>query len=84
MMNDAKRPKKIPESYEPPKISQIDEGIFNLHGAIRQIVPNLKIFGYGGSSKAFVSDNGEITDEIWNPYPYIDDNDFGKDYFHLI
>ena len=63
---------------EAPKVTQLKENWYNLHGAIHEIVPNLKIFGYGGSTHAFFEQNGTVLGEAWSPYPYPNDDDFSK------
>jgi Icc-related predicted phosphoesterase len=45
----------------------------------RRNCKGLKLFGYGGSHKAFLEINDEFIEEVYEPFPYIDEDDFGSD-----
>jgi hypothetical protein len=49
----------------------------NVHGNIVDIGKGLKLFGYGGCHKAIVEVDGKFEKEIWEPFPFDDEEDYG-------
>jgi Icc-related predicted phosphoesterase len=74
---DIRKPALITKSFdENIDAMHTKENCYNVHGRIIDIAKGLKLVGYGGSKNNLVVKDGEVIEDIWEAYPYENEEDY--------